>query len=244
MTLRAKAGPEQLVLALPHRQAQEAEDFLVSRSNAAAVELVDGWPGWPLPAALVVGPAGAGKSHLANVWRLRSGAELLPAARLDEAAVPVFEARRALVVEDIDRGIGSEQVLFHLLNLAREKAGSILLTSRAAPGEIDIALPDLRSRLRAIPPVLIETPDEALIRSVLVKLFSDRQLAVEPHVVSYLALHMDRSMDAALKVVAACDRLSLAMQRKVTRAVAAAALATVSEEADDGAPDVDGAERV
>lgn len=242
MTLRAKAEPEQLVLALPHRQAQEAEDFLVSKSNASAVDLVDGWPGWTLPAALVVGPEGAGKSHLANVWRLRSQAHLVAAHRLDEWVVRVFEERLALVVEDVDRGIGSEQVLFHLLNLAREKQGSILLTSRAAPGEIDIALPDLRSRLRAIPPVMIAAPDEALIRSVLVKLFSDRQLAVEPHIVSYLALHMDRSMDVALRVVAVCDRLSLAMQRKVTRAVAAAALASVAEDMDDdgASPDGDG----
>lgn len=238
MTARAKPEPEQLVLALPHRPAQEAEDFLVSRSNAAAVEVVDCWPGWPLPAALVVGPAGAGKSHLANVWRLRSRADVVAARRLDETAVGALEARRALVVEDIDRGIGSEQVLFHLLNLARETAGSILLTSRAAPGEIEIGLPDLRSRLRAIPPVLIEAPDEDLVRAVLVKLFADRQLAVEPHVVSHLARHMDRSMDVALGVVAACDRLSLAMQRKVTRAVAAAALAAVGGEGNGDRADV------
>lgn len=240
MTLRAKKpDPEQLVLALPHRQAQEAEDFLVSASNAAAVDLVDRWPGWPHPAALVVGPPGAGKSHLANVWRLRSHADLVGAARLDESAVRGFEERRALVVEDIDRGIGSEQVLFHLLNLARERAGSILMTARVAPGDIDIQLPDLRSRLRATPPVLIEAPDEALMRSVLVKLFSDRQLAVEPHVISYLALHMDRSMDVALRVVALCDRLSLAMQRKVTRAVAAAALASEAGESDNDVADED-----
>ena len=243
MTLRAKAEPEQLVLALPHRPAQEAEDFLVSRSNAAAVDLVDRWPGWPLPSALVVGPAGYGKSHLANVWRLRSGALLVAASHLDEAAVHAFEARPALVVEDIDRGVGSEQVLFHLMNLAREKAGSILMTSRVAPGDIDITLPDLRSRLRATPPVLIEMPDEPLVRSVLVKLFADRQLAVEPHVISYLALHMDRSMDAAIRVVAACDRLSLAMQRKVTRAVAAAALGSVVRDEDDPAPGVNDAEQ-
>lgn len=236
MTARATkaAEPQQLVLALPHRQAQEAEDFLVSRSNTAAVDLVDSWPGWPLHAATVVGPAGAGKSHLANVWRARSHASVVAARTLDETAVAAFEQQRTLVVEDIDRGIGSEQVLFHLLNLAREKSGSLLMTSRIAPGEMTIALPDLRSRLRAIPPVLIEPPDEALIRSVLVKLFSDRQLVVEPHVVSYLSLHMDRSMDAATRVVAVCDRLSLAMQRKVTRAVAAAALAAEREDAEDG----------
>lgn len=233
MTARAKAQPEQLVLALPHRQAQEAEDFLVSRSNAAAVDLVDGWPAWPHPSQLFVGPAGSGKSHLANVWRLRSQAKLVAARQLGETAVADFEERRVLVVEDIDRGIGSEQVLFHLLNLAREKAGSLMLTSRVAPGEIAISLPDLRSRLRATAPVMIEMPDEALMRSVLVKLFSDLQLNVEPHVVSYLALHMDRSMEVATRVVAHCDRLSLAMQRKVTRAVAAAALAAETGDGDD-----------
>jgi len=234
MTLRAKSEPEQLVLALPHRQAQEADDFLVSRSNAAAVDLVDAWPAWTHFAALVVGPAGAGKSHLANVWRLRSHAALVAATALDETAVPAFEARRTLVVEDIDRGIGSEQVLFHLLNLARERSGAILLTSRVPAGEIEPGLPDLRSRLRAVPPVLIEAPDDVLLRSVLVKLFSDRQLVVEPHVVSYLSLHMERSMAAATRVVAACDRLSLAMQRKVTRAVAAAALAAEGADSEDG----------
>jgi chromosomal replication initiation ATPase DnaA len=226
MTASANPTPEQLVLELPHRQALGAEDFLVSRSNAAAVELVDAWPSWSHPAALVVGPQGSGKSHLAHVWRLRSGAERVVAASLDETAVAGLERARALVVEDVDRGVGNERTLFHLLNLAREKGSSILLTARSAPGEVEIALPDLRSRLRALPLVIIESPDEALLRAVLVKLFADRQLAVEPHVVAYLALHMERSMEAASRVVAAADRLSLAARRKVTRAIAAEALAS------------------
>jgi len=217
--------PEQLVLALPHRQAQEADDFLVSSSNAAAVALVDAWPGWPLPSQLVVGPAGSGKSHLANVWRLRSGASVVGAKDLSEESVRVFERHPALVVEDIDRGLGSEQVLFHLLNLAREVSGALLMTARVAPGEMAIVLPDLRSRLRATSPVHIAPPDESLLRSVLVKLFSDRQLVVEPHVIGYLTTHMERSMEAAGRIVARCDRLSLAAQRRVTRAIAGQALA-------------------
>jgi chromosomal replication initiation ATPase DnaA len=218
------ANPSQLVLELPHREAHGAEDFLVSRSNAAAVALVDGWPSWPHPAAVVVGPEGSGKSHLANVWRLRSGASTLDAATLSDEAV-AMSGTCALIVEDIDRGIGEERVLFHLLNLAREQRLAMLLTSRSAPGDIEIGLPDLRSRLRALPFARIETPDEALLRSVLVKQFSDRQLTVEPHVIAYLALHMERSMVAARQVVAAADRLALSRQRKVTRALAAEALA-------------------
>jgi chromosomal replication initiation ATPase DnaA len=225
------APPRQLVLDLAHRSALGAEDFLVSRSNAAAVDLVDRWPAWPHWAALVVGPAGSGKTHLANVWQLRSGAEAIAAARLSEAAVAELSGRSALAVEDLDRGIAEERVLFHLLNLAREHKLSILLTSRLAAGELDVGLPDLRSRLRALPLVRIESPDEALLQGVLVKLFADRQLDVEPHVVSFLARRMERSMAAATRTVAEVDRLALALQRKVTRGVAAAALG--ASEADE-----------
>ena len=223
------AGPQQLVFDLPHRQAFAAEDFLVSASNDAAVAVIDTWPNWAARAIVVTGPQGAGKSHLAAVWCQASGAETLKASDLSEAAPAVLEARHALVIEDLDRGVSNETVFFHLLNLAREKGFSILVTSRVAPGEIQgLKLPDLRSRLRALPMVKIEEPDDGLLRGVLVKLFSDRQLAVEPHVVSYLALHMTRSMEMATRVVAVADRLSLAMQRRVTRAVAAEALAMVA----------------
>jgi chromosomal replication initiation ATPase DnaA len=232
MSASPKAVPPQLPLDLPHREAQGAEDFLVSSANAAAVEVVDAWPDWTYPAVGVIGPRGAGKSHLANVWRLRSGAHVVSASELGEPVVAAFESHGALVVEDIDRGIGAEQILFHLLNLARERKYAVLLTSRAAPGEIPIALPDLRSRLRALPLAPIEPPDEGLLKAVLVKLFSDRQLAVEPHIVSYLALHMDRSMETANYVVAAVDRLSLAKQRKVTRAIAAEALALIATDSE------------
>lgn len=223
------AGPErlpaQLVLDLQHRPALGLEDFLVSQSNAAAVALVDRWPDWPHWAALVVGPEGSGKSHLGQVWRLKSGADGVAGPELGEPDVARLERARALLVEDIDRGIGNERVLFHLLNLAREHRLSILLTSRRPPGDTAFGLPDLRSRLRALPVTMIEVPDETLLRSVLVKLFADRQLAVEPHVIGHMALHMERSMRAALALVATADRLALARQRRVTRAIAAEALA-------------------
>jgi chromosomal replication initiation ATPase DnaA len=223
------AAPRQLVLDLAHRQALGEEDFLVSRSNAAAVELIDAWPHWPHPAAIVVGPEGSGKSHLANVWRLRSAAHLVPAAELSDAIVAALAERSALVVEDLDRGLADERALFHLLNRARESAVCVLLTSREAPGDMTFRIPDLRSRLRALPVVELQSPDEALLKAVLVKLFCDRQLNVEPAVIEYLSLRMERSMEAASRVVAAVDRLALAMHRKVTRPLAAEALATLGE---------------
>ena len=213
----------QLLLDLAQRPALGAEDFLVSASNQAAADMIDRWPDWPLASVMVVAPARAGKTHLANVWRLKSGAARLEAKALGEE--DVASANGALLVEDLHDGVANERALFHLLNLVREHRLSMLLTSRVPPGELDVRLPDLRSRLRALPLVSIARPDEGLLKAVLVKHFSDRQLAVEPHVISHLALHMEQSMEAAADIVAEIDRLAMASHRKVTRALAAEALA-------------------
>jgi chromosomal replication initiation ATPase DnaA len=219
-----KAVPEQLVLNLPHRPALALEDFLVGASNEAAVALVDGWPNWTAKAAIVVGPTGSGKSHLTNVWRLKSGAASVAASHLTEEAVAEIERTGAIAVEDLERGISDERVFFHLLNLTKEKGYALLATSRTAPGDLSVALPDLRSRLRALPMVRIEPPGDDVLKAVLVKLFTDRQLTPEPHVINHLALHMERSFEAALQLVESCDQLALSRQRSVTRAIAAEAL--------------------
>ena len=221
-------APRQLVLDLAHRPALAAEDFLVSAANAAAVDMIDRWPDWPQQSVLVVGPARSGKSHLANVWRLKSAGEAtLLASTLDEATVTLFQRSKALVIEDLDRGIGHERALFHLLNLAREHKTHLLLTSARLPGDLDVELPDLRSRLRALPVIGIENPDADLLRSVLVKLFADRQLTVAPHVIAHLGLHMERSMAVAGRLVDEIDRRALAAHRKVTRALATEVLAMI-----------------
>ncbi len=212
---------DQLILDLPHRAALGVHDFLISPCNRAAAEIVDLWPGWPQASVAVVAPAHAGKTHLSNVWRLKSGAARLEAPTLGEADVPAAAAHGAVLVEDLHAGIADERALFHLLNLVREHKLTMLLTSRTPPGEIEASLPDLRSRLRALPLVTIEPPDEALLKAVLVKHFTDRQLIVEPGVIAYIALRMERSMEAAATIVAEIDRAAMAAHRKVTRALAA-----------------------
>lgn len=213
----------QLLLDLAQRPALGAEDFLISSANRAAASAIDQWPHWPQASMLVVAPPRAGKTHLGNVWRLKSGAKRLSADALREDDVAFSGG--ALLVEDLHAGIANERVLFHLLNLVRERKLSMLLTSRIPPGELKVELPDLRSRLRALPVVAIANPDEALLKAVLVKQFADRQLTVEPHVVNHIALHMEQSMQAAATIVAEIDRTAMSTHRKVTRALAAEVLA-------------------
>jgi chromosomal replication initiation ATPase DnaA len=209
--------PVQLVLELPFLPALEAEDFMESASNAAALAMIGRWPDWPHALVVLSGPAGSGKSHLANVWRLRSGADRIAAGELTDAAIASRRPGQPLLIEDADRGIAEERAFFHLLNLAREQAFHVLVTARSPPGDWQIALPDLRSRLRAAPVAAIAAPDDALLRGVLVKVFADRQLDIEPGVVEMIARRIERSMEAAQRWVAELDRRALQERRRVSR---------------------------
>jgi len=215
----------QLTLDLPHRAALGAEDFLVSDCNIAAVKLVDSWPKWQESAGLLIGPPSSGKTHLARVWQARSGARLLDAKMLDTKFTDEVREGTPLVVEDADSSAYDERALFHLLNLAREKQLFVLLSARGAPSRWTISLPDLASRLKAVPIVEIRAPDDALLRMVMLKHFTDRQLDVDPKVLEFLALHVDRSLQAAAAAVEAVDRLALGTGRKINRQLVVEALA-------------------
>ena len=223
----------QLVLDLPHRSALGFEDFIVSSSNQAAVRVIDGWPRWPHPWLVLAGPAGSGKTHLANVWRERSGARIVPAAGLANDDAVRLAQGLAIAVEDADRGIGSQQALFHLMNLTREQGFSLLITGRSPPGEWTIELPDLRSRLRACPVAVLGEPDENLLLAVLVKLLDDRQLPATPAAVAYLARHLERSMATALAVVEELDKVLWDKPGEITREVARRALVAIGMDASE-----------
>jgi chromosomal replication initiation ATPase DnaA len=215
----------QLVLELGHRTARGRDDFLIAPSNEVAVALIDAWPQWPAAAVALSGPQGSGKTHLAEVWHDMSGAERLLASRLDEADVPSLLQRGALIIEDIgEMSDQAERNLFHVLNLVKEDGASALLTLRAAPAQLAIRLPDLASRLRALPHVELGAPDDALLAGVLVKLFDDRQLRVGEALITYLASRMERSIAVARDVVAALDRDSLSGKRPITIPLAARVL--------------------
>lgn len=207
----------QLTFDLPHRAALGAEDFLVSDCNVAAVKLIDAWPEWTDHVQLLTGPAASGKTHLVRVWLERSGAQALSRENFDTDFIEDQPEGTPLVVEDADRAGYDEKALFHLLNLAREKRLFVLLTGRDDPSRWGIVLPDLLSRLNGVPAVDIGAPDEALLRTVMLKQFTDRQLDIDPKVLEFLALRVERSLAAAAAAVEAVDQAALASGRKINR---------------------------
>ena len=213
--------PRQLALALPHAESFAREDFLAGASNQAALGLIERWPDWPDRALALVGPEGAGKSHLAAIWADIAGARRVSARAIGETNLPAALATGALVIEDAPARL-DERALFHLLNLVRQQEAYMLITTRAAPANWSVALPDLDSRLRAVPAVELRPPDDALLRAVLVKLFADRQLAVDESLIGYLATRIERSFAGARAAVEDLDREALRQKRPVTRALSQA----------------------
>ncbi len=217
---------QQLTFDLPARPAQGRENFFVSPANEAALKQIDAWQSWPGNRLLLNGPEGAGKSHLARVWASMAGAEVIHARNLPQTAIPaLLEENASIAVDDIGTIAGdavAEQALFHLFNLCLAEGGHLLLTSRcAAP---DFTLPDLKSRVEAAPIATIEAPDDDLLAAVLVKLMADRQLAISPQVISFLARRMERSFSQAERIVSQLDSLALSTHRPITRALAAEVL--------------------
>lgn len=188
--------------------------------NEGALALIDSWPDWPARTVALIGPEGSGKTHLATIWAAAAGARVVSAHSLGETDPRDALATGALVVEDAAANI-DERALFHLLNLAREEEAYLLFTGRIAPSVWPVSIPDVVSRLRALPAVMLQAPDDAMLRGVIVKLATDRQLAFDESVVSYLSTHIERSYAAARAAVIALDKEALRQGRAPSRTLAA-----------------------
>jgi chromosomal replication initiation ATPase DnaA len=220
--------PRQLALALDHDESYARDDFLPGPGNAAALTLIESWPDWPANAVALIGPEGSGKSHLASIWANASGARTMSGRALGESDLLASLATGALVVEETVAA--DERSLFHLINLAREEESFLLFTARTAPTSWSIAIPDLASRLRALPVVTLQAPDDAMLRGVIIKLAADRQLSLDDSVVRYLLSHVERSFAAARAAVIALDNEALRQGRPASRALAAELFRDSAEE--------------
>lgn len=211
---------KQLAFALPHRTAMDREDFMVAKSNETAVAWLDAWPDWPSHAAVIYGPKGCGKTHLAHVWQKASDAIFITKQMLSAPDwLEQCQTKRAVIIDDVSTLAGNggmETKLFHLFNLARETGQHILMLAEKAPKEWGITLPDLRSRVLATPAIEVSPPDDELLGAIFMKLFSDRQIRVDEALIWYLLKNCERSFEAASHMVDILDAAAMEKHKKIT----------------------------
>lgn len=224
---------EQLPLSLSHPTDFYSDDLVVTKSNKSAYELIERWPDWPMPVAVLVGPDGSGKTHFASVWADISKAQKIEPGQLDQA-ITFIEKGIPVLVEDMDGVDLDEVVFFHLINSVKERRvinpkTTLLITARKGPSNWNVKLDDLASRLRSVTLATLEQPDDELLNAVAFKLFSDRQITVDPSVVEFLVSRSERSLFALGKTIDQIDRLALQRKSKITKALVSEALAVRSE---------------
>lgn len=206
---------EQLTFDLPRRVARGRDAFFVAPANRVALVQIDDWANWPSGKLVLVGPRGAGKTHMAHVWAATADAHILAAEALPSEAPEGGH----WVVEDIERIAGdmeAEEALFHFHNHVLAHDGRLLMTACDGISNVPFALPDLASRVAGTTQAQIDRPDDTLLCVVLVKLFDDRQLTPPAELIPYLAARIERSISAADKIVAVLDQAALAAKRDLT----------------------------
>ena len=209
----------QLRLELRRTAAHQRETFIVSPTNEAAVRAVDGWPNWHGGCLALIGPEGVGKTHLAVAWATRAGAAALTPTDL-AAGLDLTRLRgQPVLFENADRG-APDELLFHLINMAGEPGGGLLLTARTPPSAWPTALPDLRSRLNALPVAELPPPDDCVLEGVLNKFFRERNIKPGEDLIPYLLRRIERSIPRAQEIVARLDEVADAEHRAVSRALA------------------------
>lgn len=206
-------GRRQLRLELTREGAGRERPFVVSDCNQAAHARLRTWPDPLTPILALSGPRGSGKSRLAAEWAERVGA--VPVHGAEASLLDPLEVEGRPVL--LDRATqADDESLFHLMNLARSGGGALLLVARTPPSVWETALPDLRSRLDAVPTVAIEAPDDAVLAEMLEAEFARRAIAPPPDLIPWLLKRIERSSDAVEAVAARLD----AEPGPVTRAAA------------------------
>jgi chromosomal replication initiation ATPase DnaA len=189
-----------------------ADNFFVSKCNEDAWRWVNAWPEWPAHALILCGPKDCGKSHLGHIWAEKAGAGVIMAS----AITPEKTSHgTGMLVEDIEQS-RDERSLLHLFNYAKENKRWLLLTSSVAPQSLPFTLPDLTSRLLAIPSAAIAGADDEVLAGAMRKQFADRQIKVDDDVIAYLLSRIERSLSTVGEMVEKLDRHALAARKGLT----------------------------
>ncbi len=213
---------KQLALDLGHATSFAEADFVVTEANQLAFNHVISFPNWPAPLSLITGPAKSGKSHLAAIWRRRAQAVSPGVGDIENVARD--GGKTPVVLDDIDRAGLEEQALFHLLNQSIRDRRPLLMTAREPIYSWPFLTDDVKSRARLAAHFTVEGASDTQLAQMFVKIFSDRQISVDPKIISFLVARMERSPEEVVILAKLMDDLALSRGKPITRIIAAEAL--------------------
>ena len=210
---------KQLYFEMPNKTALGIEDYIVTDSNSFAFDLIIKMVKGEINFGLISGPPYSGKTHLSKILiKNASNYKALYIDRDYQNILDKFESLDILILENIDKVKydKSEQDLFHIINLVKESNKKLLMTSRKSISEIDLSLEDLKSRLNSIIEAKIKEPDDQLMKLILIKIFNDKQLKINPNVIDFLMSRLVRSYESINLFIEKIDKFSLERGKNIT----------------------------
>ena len=199
---------DQLIFDFPSKKIYLKDDFYVSKSNEQAYDLINSWPKWIKRIVNIFGPAGSGKTHISSFLKNKTTFLKIDSNKLNEKVFSKFKTKEALIIENVNEKI-SENIFFSLWNEALHDNKYILITSVKPINQYKFKLLDLRSRVNTCLSVGIKLPNDDLIRVIIAKNFSDKQIKVEKKYIEYIIKRIERSYEKISKFISVLDKYSL-----------------------------------
>ena len=204
----------QLTFRFPFKTNYFEEDFYVAANNFNAYKLIESWPNWPGKNINIFGPSGCGKTHLANIFNKRIDSYILKASEINDQIVPKLRLKNFVIIDEYDNNI-DEKVFYSVLNQSFQVDQYIVVSSKKPIKKINVKLNDLKSRLDSFIDIGIDLPTDDLIRVILTKTFSDKQIKIEIKLLEYILKNIDRSYEEVFGFIDKVDALSLSAGKSI-----------------------------
>jgi chromosomal replication initiation ATPase DnaA len=204
----------QLTFKFPFKTSYYKKDFYVSSNNFAAYRLIESWPSWPGRCINIFGPKGCGKTHLAIILKEKINSLIVKASELNNSTLNTLKAKKCLIIDDYNKNI-DEKLLYSTLNQINQSNQYIVINSLIPAKKISIKLKDLKSRIESFIDLGIELPTDDLLRVIVTKSFSDKQIKVNVKILEYILKNIDRSYENVFKFIKDIDSESLSTGKSI-----------------------------
>ena len=205
----------QLVFKFPFKTKYYEQDYYVSSNNFSAYRLIESWPNWPGKWVNIFGPKGCGKTHLSNILKKKINLiHIIDAKNVDNETISKFEKLDCLIIDNYEKNI-DEKIFYSLLNQSKQSESYLLVNSTLPLGNIKFDLKDLRSRTESFINLGIELPTDDLLRVIISKSFSDKQIEITPKISEYIIKNIERSYEKVFKFIKEIDDLSLSSGKSI-----------------------------
>jgi chromosomal replication initiation ATPase DnaA len=204
----------QLLLGFDYKTNFNEHDFYLSKSNSNAFNLINRWPDWDKKILNISGEKFSGKSHLANIFKLKSKAFLIKGNEIDNSIFKNIKLHESIIIDDFEE-CNNEEILYSIFNLIDQDSKYLLINSLNPINEINFRLPDLTSRSKNCLYAVIENPDDELLFAIILKNFSDRQIKIEKKIINFIISRIDRSYRKIDEFIYKIDELSLKKKKPI-----------------------------